>query len=512
MLLASAPLSTRARWLGVSTLVLAMALAAPSAVHAQDGTVYIGGGSNSQDGARGVQGGDNVIVNMDAIDGGRGRAGSRSRSGGGMDGNRPNVEFGEPYRGPAGAILRFPPERPPQSQLVVDPEQIPDRRQARRDSQPVDPTPARKPEQRRDAPQQQDRQRTMAATPAAKPDTPSRSQSRARSASDESATADLPEAPRFDDPGSADGESRTARRTEPAAATGTADGGAAPTELTVRPTRKPEPPQPTRTAERADAEPRETAAVPSDDTGTATPDTAETREPAQPSDPAGETSAEAPATASQPEPAPEPASDPDPQPTQTAETTVGSDAPAADDTGGSQDAAPADTQAGATQQQAATGSQPASDPTAEAPATDTATPEAPDEAAGDDATGDDATGDDATGETQTAALPPEALPDQMRLMFEDGSAGLSDGVKSRLDQLAELLEENPQQRVQLMAFAQGSEGTASQARRLSLSRALAVRTYLIDKGIRSTRMDVRALGATADQGPLDRVDIVPANR
>jgi outer membrane protein OmpA-like peptidoglycan-associated protein len=63
-----------------------------------------------------------------------------------------------------------------------------------------------------------------------------------------------------------------------------------------------------------------------------------------------------------------------------------------------------------------------------------------------------------------------------------------------------------------MAFAQGTEDTASQARRLSLSRALAVRTYLIDQGIRSTRMDVRALGATADQGPLDRVDIVPANR
>jgi outer membrane protein OmpA-like peptidoglycan-associated protein len=100
----------------------------------------------------------------------------------------------------------------------------------------------------------------------------------------------------------------------------------------------------------------------------------------------------------------------------------------------------------------------------------------------------------------------------MRLMFEDGSASLSDGAKSQLDQIAEVLEENPQQRVQLMAFAQGTEDTASQARRLSLSRALAVRTYLIDQGIRSTRMDVRALGATADQGPLDRVDIVPANR
>jgi outer membrane protein OmpA-like peptidoglycan-associated protein len=165
--------------------------------------------------------------------------------------------------------------------------------------------------------------------------------------------------------------------------------------------------------------------------------------------------------------------------------------------------AAADTQDAGTQQQAAAGSEPASDPAGGAPETDSATPEA---------TGDDAAGDDGAGETQTAALPPEALPDQLRLMFDDGSAGLSDGAESQLDQLARILEENPQQRVQLMAFAEGTEDTASQARRLSLSRALAVRTYLIDRGIRSTRMDVRALGATADEGPLDRVDIVPANR
>jgi outer membrane protein OmpA-like peptidoglycan-associated protein len=100
----------------------------------------------------------------------------------------------------------------------------------------------------------------------------------------------------------------------------------------------------------------------------------------------------------------------------------------------------------------------------------------------------------------------------MRLMFGDDSATLSDGAKQQLDQLARVLQDNPRQRVQLMAFAEGTEDTASQARRLSLSRALAVRTYLIDKGIRSTRMDVRALGSTAEQGPLDRVDIVPANR
>ena len=50
------------------------------------------------------------------------------------------------------------------------------------------------------------------------------------------------------------------------------------------------------------------------------------------------------------------------------------------------------------------------------------------------------------------------------------------------------------------------------ARRLSLSRALQVRSYLIDQGVRSTRIDVRALGANVPSGPADRVDIKTVQR
>lgn len=64
-------------------------------------------------------------------------------------------------------------------------------------------------------------------------------------------------------------------------------------------------------------------------------------------------------------------------------------------------------------------------------------------------------------------------------------------------------------RIQLMGFAAGGAGSASQARRSSLFRALAIRTHLMKEGVRSTRMDVRALGQTSVQGvPPDRVDIV----
>ncbi len=44
----------------------------------------------------------------------------------------------------------------------------------------------------------------------------------------------------------------------------------------------------------------------------------------------------------------------------------------------------------------------------------------------------------------------------------------------------------------------------------SLSRALAVRTYLLAQGVQSQRIDVRALGNTTDEQPVDRVDAIYA--
>lgn len=63
-------------------------------------------------------------------------------------------------------------------------------------------------------------------------------------------------------------------------------------------------------------------------------------------------------------------------------------------------------------------------------------------------------------------------------------------------------------RLQLKAYASGKGNDTSKARRLSLSRALAVRSFLIENGLRSTRIDVRALGIARDGGAPDRVDIV----
>jgi outer membrane protein OmpA-like peptidoglycan-associated protein len=67
---------------------------------------------------------------------------------------------------------------------------------------------------------------------------------------------------------------------------------------------------------------------------------------------------------------------------------------------------------------------------------------------------------------------------------------------------------NSEAKVQILAYASGGAEGGSTARRLSLSRGLTVRNYLIDKGVRMTRISVRALGQAGDAGSPDRVDLV----
>jgi len=63
-------------------------------------------------------------------------------------------------------------------------------------------------------------------------------------------------------------------------------------------------------------------------------------------------------------------------------------------------------------------------------------------------------------------------------------------------------------RVQIRAYAGDNNIGQSGARRMALSRGLIVRAYLTDKGIKPTRLDIRALGSKTKKTPLDRVDIV----
>lgn len=100
-----------------------------------------------------------------------------------------------------------------------------------------------------------------------------------------------------------------------------------------------------------------------------------------------------------------------------------------------------------------------------------------------------------------------------RVIFAASATDLPESAKRDLDALVQKLTASEQQRIQLVAYAAGATDDANQARRVSLSRAIAVRSYLIEHGVRSSRMDVRALGNRSDNGdPPDRVDIVMVER
>jgi outer membrane protein OmpA-like peptidoglycan-associated protein len=62
-------------------------------------------------------------------------------------------------------------------------------------------------------------------------------------------------------------------------------------------------------------------------------------------------------------------------------------------------------------------------------------------------------------------------------------------------------------RVELEAFGGTPGDKSSDARRLSLRRALAIRQMLIDKGVPANRIDVKALGGADDRGNAERVDV-----
>jgi outer membrane protein OmpA-like peptidoglycan-associated protein len=115
---------------------------------------------------------------------------------------------------------------------------------------------------------------------------------------------------------------------------------------------------------------------------------------------------------------------------------------------------------------------------------------------------------------QVAALTaPKAAPpsmsdngDLLQIPFALNSTEIPEDGKAFLDKLANRMSKESSLRIQLLGYAGSANGSPSKSRRLSLFRALSVRTYLMKKGIRSTRMDVRALGSRVESGAPDRVD------
>lgn len=103
------------------------------------------------------------------------------------------------------------------------------------------------------------------------------------------------------------------------------------------------------------------------------------------------------------------------------------------------------------------------------------------------------------------AVPADRL---FSLGFAAKTAELPAEAEGLLSQIATRMLDSDTVRLELRAYAQGNADTAREARRLSLARGLAIREQLAAHGVRSARVDIRALGISATEGPLDRVDLV----
>lgn len=137
-----------------------------------------------------------------------------------------------------------------------------------------------------------------------------------------------------------------------------------------------------------------------------------------------------------------------------------------------------------------------------------------------------------TGAPPTVTLPPVTLPTEapappppppvsasagtnastvrngLRLTFKTGETELNPASIAAIDGIAQGVQSHSDSSVNVVAYAAPTPDDPSTARRLSLSRALAVRSALIADGVNSSRIYVRALGGSeAGGGPDDRVDV-----
>ena len=96
------------------------------------------------------------------------------------------------------------------------------------------------------------------------------------------------------------------------------------------------------------------------------------------------------------------------------------------------------------------------------------------------------------------------------ILFAPGASDPAQSALSAIKYLADDLNKamaGPNSRIQLQAYGGTRGDKGSDARRLSLKRALAIRQVLIDEGVAAERIDVHAAGGADDNGPADRVDV-----
>ncbi|WP_125182810.1 OmpA family protein [Minwuia thermotolerans] len=115
-------------------------------------------------------------------------------------------------------------------------------------------------------------------------------------------------------------------------------------------------------------------------------------------------------------------------------------------------------------------------------------------------------------EPRVAAVPAQAAaPGVTRILFEGAEVDVPAAERDKLTEIARAVQDG-NDRIQVRAYADSETETSDWKRRVSLRRAQTVRRILLDNGVESFRILVRALGEPADEGPGNRVDVEIASR
>ena len=103
-------------------------------------------------------------------------------------------------------------------------------------------------------------------------------------------------------------------------------------------------------------------------------------------------------------------------------------------------------------------------------------------------------------------IPPAAsVAPAVTVTFTPQSAEISDAGRKALDAMAEQAAGRGVKQIELRAYAGAAD--AADARKVALARALSVRSYLIDLGVKA-RIEVGAFAAAQRGGASERVDVV----
>ena len=89
--------------------------------------------------------------------------------------------------------------------------------------------------------------------------------------------------------------------------------------------------------------------------------------------------------------------------------------------------------------------------------------------------------------------------------FANQSTELSDNTKAELDRLAKKFAGRSLRQIEVRSYFGGAD---PDSRKVSLARALLVRSYLIDQGVTSRIIEVGAFSADGPGGGGERVDIL----